>query len=202
MHKIIFLDMDGVLNGDLFYTDWIAKHKEEYYQKTHRHMTNRKANDHFMDKFYIYAVGSQYNGFVAPDNLERWNRLIDSVKADVVFSSDWKMFRAEGPERLATPEEINQLFKARGLHGNCIGVTQRHLSYHRGLEIKCWLMDNEETDPEGRRVLVLDDLPEVNDIANYTKYCSSFYFINTNPALGLTDENVEDAINYFNEGQK
>ena len=198
MKNYIFLDMDGVLNNQAFEDEWKREFKKKW-KEEHKngksYLTSKQLNLQFNKRFVNVSEYSFYNGFIVPENLENWNRLITSVHADVVFSSDWRRVRFETGDMLAYPNQVQDLFDLRGMKGKVIGVTPICYDYHRGREIFKWLVENNPE--EERKVLVLDDLDEVKDI-KYDKVCTKFKFINTDYMKGLTSENVDESIKFLN----
>ena len=191
MKNLIFLDMDGVLNNDTFPEKWQANLKKEM-----PYLTENQLIIQFQKRFAEVTEYSFYNGYIAPENLENWNRLITSVNADIVFSSDWRKIHFDTGNMLATPDQVQELFDARGMKGHVVSVTPMSLDWHRGREIFRWLAENNPE--EERRVLVLDDLSEVSDM-KYTKVTTEFKFIMTDYMKGLTSANVDEAIEFLNK---
>lgn len=183
--------MDGVLNNEKFHNKWMKDLKKEM-----PYLTQNQITIQFMRRFIDVTDYSFYNGFIVPENLNNWNRLITSVDADVVFSSDWRRIHFETGDMLATPAQVRELFKARGMDGKVIGVTPITYDMHRGREIFKWLV--EHNPEEERRVLVLDDLSEVKDL-KYDKVATEFKFIQTDYMKGLTTEEVDKAIEFLNK---
>lgn len=198
MKNYIFLDMDGVMNNQTFEQEWkkdFKKKWKEEHKNGRPYLTSKQLHVQFNKRFVTVSEYSFYNGFIVPENLNNWNRLITSVDAEVVFSSDWRRIHFATGDMLAHPNQVQELFYTRGMKGKVIGVTPMHLSWHRGLEIRNWLLDNNPE--EERRILVLDDLEEVNDF-NYNKVATEFKFIQTDYTTGLTSDNVDEAIKFLN----
>ena len=189
MKNYIFLDMDGVLNNQAFQKEWFKGMKKDM-----PYLTQNQIYIQFMRRFIDVSEYSFYNGFIVPENLKNWNRLITSVDADVVFSSDWRKIHFETGDMLAYPNQVQDLFDLRGMKGKVVGVTPLRNDLHRGLEIFDWLKQNNPE--EERRVLVIDDLDEVNDV-KFDKVTTEFKFINTDYMKGLTSVNVDEAIKFL-----
>lgn len=180
--------MDGVLNG--------TKFKEDFFEKLRKEMpylTQNQIYIQFDKRFVTVSEYEFYNGFISPENLDNWNRLITSVEADVVFSSDWRLIHFETGDFLSHPNQVQELFDERGMKGKVIGVTPHLDDWHRGREIFKYLVENHG---EEYRVLVLDDLEEVEDLT-YSKVTKEFKFIQTDYRLGLTSANVDEAIKFL-----
>ena len=190
MKNLIFLDMDGVLNNDTFPEEWQAKLKREM-----PYLTENQLIIQFQKRFAEVTEYSFYNGYIAPENLQNWNRLITSVNADIVFSSDWRKIHFDTGDMLAEISQVQELFNQRDMKGKVVGVTPLSYDLHRGREIFKYLV--EHNPEEERRVLVLDDLDEVRDI-KFNKVTTEFKFIQTDYKTGLTSANVDEAIKFLN----
>lgn len=161
MRKIIFLDIDGVLNTS----------------RWHSQIDKNEPQDEYGDKFDPISVA----------NLAK---IIDDTGADIVISSSWKSYGLS---------EMEDMWDERNLPGKIIGITPNTISdelllnvdidsielFHiRGEEIKEWLAMH------GKRIsnyVIIDDmdnmLPEQQS-----------HFVNTNPTVGITEEDAEKAI--------
>lgn len=166
MKKVLFLDLDGVLNT----ARWHSQAKGDELQ------------DEYGYKFDPIAV----------TNLAK---IIDETGADIVISSSWKSFGFS---------ELADMWSERGLPGILIDITPNTVSDElllnadldhmeifsiRGMEIKEWL------DTKGKKVshyAIIDDmdnfLPEQHP-----------YFVQTNPEVGITEEDSEQAIMILNQ---
>lgn len=191
MKNYIFLDMDGVLNNEKFHNEWMKNLKKEM-----PYLTQNQITIQFMRRFIDVTEFSFYNGFIVPENLKNWNRLIASVNANVVFSSDWRKIHFDTGDMLADVSQVQELFNQRDMKGKVVGVTPMTYDMHRGREIFKWLV--EHNPEEERRVLVLDDLSEVKDL-KYDKVATEFKFIQTDYMKGLTSANVDEAIAFLNK---
>ena len=165
MKKIVFLDIDGVLNTERWFTQ----------------MTKNTPKDK-----YGYAFD--------PIAIKNLSRIIDVTGAEIVISSSWKSFGFEG---------MLEMWRERNLPGKIIGITPNSVSdemllnadidsielFHiRGEEIKEWLTKH------GKRVsnyVIIDDmdnmLPEQQS-----------HFVQTNPEVGITEDDVERSITILN----
>lgn len=152
--KVLFLDVDGVLNA------W-----------------------HLPD-------GESHEGHpIHTQKVGRLQRILDETGAKVVLSSAWRHSH--------TLEEMDALLTARGWRGELVGSTpdvwvqdasglwtaSMDADIRRGAEIRQWLEDH----PEVTSYVILDDtddmLPEQEE-----------RFVRTNPALGLTEADADEAI--------
>ena len=166
MNKVIFLDIDGVLN-----TGW-------WYSQMDRNTPKDK---------YGYAFD--------PISVANLKKILDETGAEIVISSSWKSFGLT---------ELETMWHDRGLPGRLIGITPNTVSDElllnadldhmelfsiRGMEIKEWL------DKHGKKVshyVIIDDmdnmLPEQKP-----------HFVQTNPEVGITDKNADEAIMMLKE---
>lgn len=107
------------------------------------------------------------------------------TKAKIVVTSNWRL--------KLTIEELETKFKERGVIGEVIGRTTANFIRknvplvlgNRGLEIREWLDRHYCTD-----YVVIDD--QINDIIEYIPKAK---VVKVNPQLGLSNENVDKAIN-------
>lgn len=114
--KTIFLDIDGVLNHELFYRGY-SIHKREM----------GKRNQGIRDFISEIDRGS----------VEILNELIKQTDAKVVISSTWRISR--------TVDELKDIFSHFNFVGEIIGCTP-HFDYVdsvRGNEIRSWIRTNE-----------------------------------------------------------
>ena len=165
MNKVIFLDIDGVLN-----TGW-------WYSQMDKNTPKDK---------YGYAFD--------PNAVSNLKKIIDETGADIVISSSWKSFGIS---------ELEDMWQDRGLPGKLIGITPNTVSDElllnadlnhmerfsiRGMEIKEWL------DKHGKNVshyVIIDDMD--NFLPDQQPY-----FVQTNPEVGITKEDIDMAIKILN----
>ena len=164
--KIIFLDIDGVLNTKWWYS--------QMDRNTHR------------DK-YGYAFDPQ-----AVANLRK---IVEETGADIVISSSWKCMGLS---------QMEDIWKDRNLPDIIIGITPNSVSdellidadidsmelFHiRGEEIKEWLKKH------GKRVcnyVIIDDMDNMLP-------GQQSHFVQTNPEMGITEDDAEKAIAILNK---
>ena len=166
MHKVIFLDIDGVLN-----TKW-------WYTQMDRNTPKDK---------YGYAFD--------PKAVANLRRIVEETGAIIVISSSWKCMGLS---------QMEEMWDVRNLPGKIVGITPNSVSdellvnadidsielFHiRGEEIKEWLTRH------GRHVshyVIIDDmdnmLPEQQSI-----------FVQTNPEVGITEDDANKAIAILNK---
>lgn len=184
MKKLIFLDIDGVLNNATFKTNWMKAHKgldKNYLEIRFNHL-------------FINATEMDfYNGYIVPENLENFNRIIDATNADVVFSSDWRFINDGNYNNVADIDIIKQLFRVREIKGNVIGATPYIFKNPRDIEILRYIKSNNIQDT---KIVVIDDLREAGEAI---RYIPDSLFIWTNYNTGLTKEEADKAIEFLNK---
>ena len=107
--------------------------------------------------------------------IEKINKITKKTNASIVITSD----------RRYDWEECLQNLKDYGLEGNIIGSTPES-NNNRGEEIKKWFYYHTIKDSYINYV-ILDDRKDI--LQEQMKY-----YININPNVGITDENVEKAL--------
>jgi hypothetical protein len=121
---------------------------------------------------------------IDPKCIQRVNHLIDSTGAKVVLSTAWR--------HMWSRDEIVDMLEKRGFkHASSVLDILPSLNDSRGEEVKQWLGQSEE----GARIggegvdgyVILDDVPEFDGEQMQ-------HFIQTNPDVGLTDQDVRRAI--------
>jgi hypothetical protein len=113
--KIIFLDIDGVLN----HLDWMGDFPPSL----------DRNNESF------------WKNHLCPDNIKHLKSLVDKTGADVVISSSWRR-AVPGEEPY---KKIKEWLKDMGCDINIIGQTPQRLSYsERYVEISWWLSENKD----------------------------------------------------------
>lgn len=157
--KIIFIDIDGVLNHELWYQ-------------------SKERNDR------ILALGDRdindYGDYFSPYTMSLLNSLIEKTNAKVVVSSSWRSGR--------TNEELQELFNDNGFKGDIIGQTP-YLYFNceesvgsapRGAEIKAWFMLNEDIHKNNYTYVIFDDDTDMlynqrNNFIHVDSYCGITY---------------------------
>lgn len=175
--KVLFLDIDGVLNSQ----NWFG-----YMQYCIKNdMYNRVMN--FVETPDEYT---EYKLTMLDDRaIANLNRIVDETGCKIVLSSSWRC--------LWNPAENNKILEALKLKGfkyDFYGMTpripQKDFGQERGIEIQTWI-DKELENNEIESYLILDDdndmLPEqMNN------------FILVNNQYGLSDIDVFKAIEILN----
>jgi len=119
---IIFLDIDGVFNCQIFYqSQQFTDYKDA--KKTLR----KKVKKGDIERLEYYK--SQ----ICPERIRWFSDLCREVNADVVISSTWRLGK--------TVNELQDIMNYCGGDFRIIGKTD-HFGYERGIEISKWLKDN------------------------------------------------------------
>lgn len=129
--KVIFLDIDGVLNSQLFYE-----------KKSQDDRCEEKAEIHFYEKM------------IDKDAVELLNKMVAETGAKVVISSTWR--KGKNIEWLQNVlksrgfrHEVLDKTPVLWLSKNC----ESNITVPRGVEIMAWLKDH----PEVKRYVIFDD---------------------------------------------
>lgn len=132
--KIIFLDIDGVLNSDLFMgTDAFKESIRQY-------------------KNLLDVINNAPETHIDPAAVQLLNNLVEDTGAQVVLSSSWRM--------KFSVEEMNEILGRRDATFKIVAATplSRHMSRSlRGLEVQEYL---DELDEQPESFVILDDMDE------------------------------------------
>ena len=136
--KVIFLDVDGVLNSERSTLAGGARLRSGNYE-----------NDPYYKKFTHATID--------PVACDLVNRVIREIDAKIVLSSTHRMHFNDGPDKL---DLIKDYLTYLGVDGDaCIGYTER-LHAKRGAEIQLWLNDHGQ---EVTHYVILDDSSDMLD---------------------------------------
>ena len=165
--RVIFLDIDGVLNSELFNRTLDERHRQLGHHEV-------------CECFKLYRQ-------IDRDAVARLNRLVEATGSKIVISSSWR--------KLFDPPELHRILSEHGLVAEIIGETPDgpndpemletfgHIDrVFRGHEIDCWLKKHPEVD----RFVILDDCSDMEMHMNR--------LVQTDCEEGLLDEHVELAI--------
>lgn len=165
--RVVFLDIDGVLNHPGTYSDDAAPWRR--------------------DPSELVRVP------VAPECMDRLNRLIADTEARIVISSSWRLF--------ARWQDLAPALARYGLVGEVVGETPDLINdaawleawrkreggpfmyerLERGMEIAEWLGQH----PEVTGFVILDDCSDMADLKPR--------LVHVDPVIGLDDPDVERA---------
>ncbi len=160
--KILFLDIDGVLNSHQFYRD-----RKENYDKAIKEINGD------MFKYDLLQIDHK--------QVKMLSDFVVKNKLHVVLSSTWRIGK--------TVEYMNELFKELGAEFEFYDFTpvlrlDKHKGYTnsipRGFEIHCWMSKHVECGYKSRNFIILDD---DSDFLLWQER----NFFNTDICTGLTD---------------
>jgi hypothetical protein len=126
---IIFLDIDGVFNCQLFF--------ESKQYKDYREAKKQLKKD--VKKGKIERLDF-YTSQICKERVQWFNILCEEINAEVVVSSSWRSGK--------TIEELQEIFDYCGGTFKVISKTE-HLGFERGIEISKWLKDNIKPETHG-----------------------------------------------------
>lgn len=167
--KIIFLDFDGV-------------------------MTN------YSDEFGSYVTHEPAFYGPSESNVKRLRALCEKTGARVVITSNWRKFDEDGrcsfwtwkEQKKTVKNPLPQLKEQIGDLILCMLPKLRHLT--KADVLKTWLEDSNICLDELKFVIFDDDVREgFQDVAEFKDN-----FIKTDPAYGITDEDVKNAATLLN----
>lgn len=153
MSRVIFLDVDGVLNSDPFLMEHGLK-------------------------------GEWPDAHIDPSRVTLLSSLVRQTDALVVLSSAWRQF--------LTINEFNDLLSRHGYEGSAVidRTPVMHQSLARSEEIRQWLTTSFKSTWPQVNYVIIDDSRDADDRTGR--------FVQTDPILGLTEENVAQAIKILN----
>ena len=167
--KIIFLDIDGVLNT-------------EYYQG--------------LLEYQGKPWQDEYGAFFDPKSVKQLKKIIDATDADIVVESSWKYLGLDAMKELwkvrslpgrvidITPSSVSDEY----LSNVDLDNLDASMLHCKGLEIASWLSEQKKQDI---RYVIIDD--------EYVILDSQLpHFILTNPYEGITEEQANKAISILN----
>ena len=168
--KILFLDVDGVLNSLAY------------------------CATRGVPPVQLEAVDAWH---LDPAAVLRLNELIEVTGAKVVLSSDWRM-APEKPGMVRTEAALRRRGATFRLHDATPVLTMKQRRDRfgamwqgtytpRGFEIQCWLDEH----PQVERIAIVDDEPEMEHLMDR--------LVLTDTAVGLTDEDCSKLVSLLCE---
>ncbi|MDM8522821.1 HAD domain-containing protein [Desulfococcaceae bacterium HSG8] len=137
MKKIIFLDIDGVLQPTSSQKRF--KHDMDKLKKQLAEEEDERYKD--MDKYDIAAVFYDWD----PDAVKNLKSLCENAQAEIVISSDWRSYN--------TLERLKLLFRIHELDRYIIATTDQISGHMRDYEIEDYLLNH----PDTGNFVILDD---------------------------------------------
>jgi hypothetical protein len=177
--KVIFLDIDGVLNVEVYITAFWDICKRMELTRPDAALLRKE------------VMRDEYGNLFCPLACSKLAWIINETDAKIVISSTW---------RSSGLSIMQEMWKHRGLAGEVIDVTPNafrlpSLSFaerlERGTEIKTWL----DSHPEVESYVIFDD---DNDMLSEQLP----YFIQTDEQYGITTKDAEKAIMILNGTKK
>lgn len=174
--KVIFLDIDGVLNTEAYITAFFDIIKQLGLFRAESNSIRRlELNDKYGNRFDPMTV--------------KWLKwVIESTDAKIVISSTW---------RLAGLQYMQKMWKDRNLPGEVIGVTpsfmhERGTTLCRGEEVHRWIdMWKKENQGEDFNYVAIDDDKDLLPL------CEG-HFVKTQQEYGLTYDDALKVIEILN----
>ena len=169
IRKIVFLDIDGVLNT-------------EHYQG--------------LLQYQGKSWQDEYGAFFDPNAVKQLKRIIDATGADIVVESSWKYFGLDAMKDLwkvrSLPGKIIDITPSSVSDEHLLNIDLENIDtsilYCKGMEIASWLSEQKRQDI---RYVIIDD--------EYVILDSQLpHFILTNPYEGITEEQANKAISILN----
>lgn len=162
---LIFLDIDGVFNCQLFY------HSQQFQDYKEAKKSLRKSvKAKQIERLDYYA--SQ----ICKERIQWFNELCKEINAEVVVSSTWRMGK--------TVEQLQEIFDYCGGTFKVISKTE-HLGYERGIEISKWLKDNIKPETHGCHYFDFHKYAIIDDDSDMLLN-QRFNFFQTDNYSGLT----------------
>lgn len=130
-NSLIFMDLDGVLNCQLFYTERY-KHLTQYdgipFYKTVKKFLRKQVKSKELSKF------DYYKSEICPMRMGLLNDLCEETNSAVVVSATMRS--------QYTPEELQEIYNYCGATFTIIGKTGHCKERIRGVEILEWIKEN------------------------------------------------------------
>ena len=164
--KIIFLDIDGVLNSDVYMAS------DEYF--------NSCKDAGIKDHRSYEVVTKAHHLHLDPSAVKLLNSLVEKTEAKVVLSSTWRL--------IYSLEDLNAMLTRRGATFEVTDKTPSKMSFRlREFDVQEYLSDLKHYKgvvPES--FVILDDLPQFPELVKH--------FVHISEKTGLTQEYVDRAI--------
>lgn len=162
--KVLFLDIDGVLNTESYSERiFVARKREALIRQL------PLSSDKLVNK-----TRDKYGALFDPAAVEQLKRIIDASNCSIVLSSTW---------RRSGLQVMRSMWKDRDLPGELWNITSQFQMMDRGTEIKDFIELQRTHNINIERYVILDDrcdfLPEQ---LNYLVECHGYSGITTNIA--------------------
>ena len=180
--RIMFLDIDGVLNCDLFYqgkqfADSIRQAKTKLKKAV-------KSKEITSNEYYDHQI--------CRERIRMLNELCSTLDIKVVISSTWRLGRSF--------ESLKNIFANMGATFEIIGVTPFFHRIERGAEISRWLNDNITLEEHGVHSHDFYDYVILDD-CNDMLLTQAPHFFHIDKYNGLTPTVVDNVRIFFTKKQ-
>lgn len=175
--KVVFLDIDGVLNTGKNYSEYLAAMSE----------SEKRVGLRRPLQLHVELLFDK-------DNVGALNAIIEQTHAKIVVSSSWRCYY-DGKGANPPFEKLVDTLKRVGVGGEIIGKTpsllppKMSMSVYRGNEIQAWLDGHKRVS----KFVILDD---DNDMVHLTPA-----LVKTDGGLGLTLRDASRAIDKLGRTQ-
>lgn len=187
-NKIIFLDIDGVMNSNVFYQE---RHKKNRFKlKTIKY----KISSFLMNTLNIKPKGVSFENYVTPEKYHTFEYQFNRLKSEtcqkkwswltefcndndikICISSVWKNHFGN---KKSEPELWDKALTLLGFKpGTFVGITP-NIGGLRGGEIDKWLQDNNEFVND--YVILDDDSDMLSEQMKHFHHCDNFYGLTPN----------------------
>lgn len=185
--KILFLDMDGVVNSDCEEEKW-------FNDKINSGFNIKEAKKMFLKEF------CDYTELIFPKHANLVSKIVKETGCKIVWSSSWRKLIKYG--RISNAIDM---FNRRGLPGNSLIAYTPDMNIYsynpRGYEIKAFLDAYKRGEYEASFIygdiiksVIIDDVYEAE--VGVEGLCK---FFRTTPRDGLTEEIADSVIKYLKE---
>lgn len=162
--KFIFLDIDGVLNSDIYMSS------DEYFAE---------CNSLGIDPVGRNVIDKAHYLHIDPSAVKLVNILVERSGAKVILSSTWRC--------KYSLTELNIMFQKRGATFQIDGVTPAKMSWRpRGHDIRSFFNEFYKKSITPEAFVIIDDIDE------FSLYPS--HLVQTSEETGLTQEDVTKAL--------
>lgn len=175
MDRYIFLDVDGILNGDREYS-MLRKALRQAGLIPHKGRIEDLKPENARRE-YLLAL-------LAPEMMDRLNRIIEATGAKIILSSTWR-----NPDSI-WGFDAETLLREAGMQGDIIGKTPVKMSMDsRGAEIALKIQEMGLAEDQ---YIILDDDITTRDARKITGHKNRW--IRTSAAEGLTERHLQQAL--------
>lgn len=170
--KLIFLDIDGVLNSNIYMSS------NSYFDECNSLGIIPSGANVMMNAHHLH---------IDPSAMKLLNVLVDRSEAKVILSSTWRIKYS-----LA---EMNLMFQKRGAIFQITGVTPAKMSWRpRSMDIAEYLSSLKKDGEVPEAFVILDDIDEFSKLKEH--------FVQISEDEGLTQEDVTLALNILGIEEK